>query len=320
MNFDPFKLYYSFPKTIEDVDNLTGQEFETFLFHFFKLKDWKPSKTGTNGDRGIDILIDIENNNIKKRIGVQAKRWKGAVGYDEITKMLGGKKHYNLDEVWIIATSQLTKQAEDEALNNDILIITRNNIIEMLKDLENYDVKFIEKPTIQIKNQEKEIIKIINNKKNTNTNANEENKLFIELKNLRFNLAKELKTYPVYVIYNNENIFSLIENMPLSVEELTKIKGFGEKKINTYGEKIIETIINFCKIEYKDQIERLNQLREKITEYNNLDNTEDAFNDTIVLRLIINHPENIEELTTIKDFPPKNIDLFGNYLISQLKY
>lgn len=66
------------------------------------------------------------------------------------------------------------------------------------------------------------------------------------------NLRKALKTYrtatatanniPAYFIYNNEEMERIIEAKPRSKEQLTSIKGFGDVKVNKYGEDIIKII------------------------------------------------------------------------------
>lgn len=66
------------------------------------------------------------------------------------------------------------------------------------------------------------------------------------------NLRKALKTYrtatatanniPPYFIYNNEEMERIIEAKPRSKEQLTSIKGFGDVKVNKYGEDIIKII------------------------------------------------------------------------------
>ena len=65
-------------------------------------------------------------------------------------------------------------------------------------------------------------------------------------------LRKALKTYrtatatanniPAYFIYNNEEMERIIEAKPRSKEQLTSIKGFGDVKVNKYGEDIIKII------------------------------------------------------------------------------
>lgn len=65
-------------------------------------------------------------------------------------------------------------------------------------------------------------------------------------------LRKALKTYrtatatanniPPYFIFNNEEMERIIEAKPRTKEQLTTIKGFGDVKVNKYGEDIINII------------------------------------------------------------------------------
>ena len=45
-----------------------------------------------------------------------------------------------------------------------------------------------------------------------------------------------------YMIFNNEEIETLIKANPKSKNELLKVKGFGEKKVEKYGEEILKII------------------------------------------------------------------------------
>lgn len=62
-------------------------------------------------------------------------------------------------------------------------------------------------------------------------------------------LAKELKEYklnksreegiPAYLIFNNAEMDALISTYPTNEEELIKVKGFGKKKCEKYGQDIL---------------------------------------------------------------------------------
>lgn len=69
----------------------------------------------------------------------------------------------------------------------------------------------------------------------------EELKVFQELKNYRLNKSREEKIKP-YFIYNDNQLKDLILKMPKNKEELLKASGFGEAKVNMYGEDILEII------------------------------------------------------------------------------
>lgn len=229
-----FDFTYKFPNTIEEVDQFSGKEFEQFLFQFFKLEGNEPQVTDDTGDRGIDLTIKREINGEKRRIGIQAKRWKSNVGHEEIALMLSGKNYYNVDELWIVTNSELTRQAQNTALNNEINIISRDYLISMLESLKDKpNIKFRENQNIKKQNEktnEKEINKYTNNQ------------LYNKIKNFRSEYTKLNKIYPSYMMFNNETIIEIIEKQPISIDDLYNIKGLGDKKIKQFGRELLNII------------------------------------------------------------------------------
>jgi hypothetical protein len=67
------------------------------------------------------------------------------------------------------------------------------------------------------------------------------NTLFIHLKEYRLNKSREENIKP-YLIYNNKQMDSLMIHMPKDIGELKNISGFGEVKVDKYGEDILEIL------------------------------------------------------------------------------
>lgn len=65
--------------------------------------------------------------------------------------------------------------------------------------------------------------------------------LIKKLKDFRLEMSRAEKIKP-YFIYNDKQMMNLIENMPKTKEELKNIYGFGEVKINKYGDNILKII------------------------------------------------------------------------------
>ena len=98
-----------------------------------------------------------------------------------------------------------------------------------------------------------DILKIINpnfeeEKATEETNNSNESKnanpIESALKYYRFNKAKELG-YKPYYIFNNEEMNNIINLMPNTKEDLLKVNGFGAKKVEMYGDDIINIIKKF---------------------------------------------------------------------------
>lgn len=68
--------------------------------------------------------------------------------------------------------------------------------------------------------------------------------LYENLRNLRFELAKE-EHVPPYIIFTNQTLANMCIRQPHTLEEILEVKGVGEKKKEKYGEKFIDAIIQF---------------------------------------------------------------------------
>lgn len=64
---------------------------------------------------------------------------------------------------------------------------------------------------------------------------------YSRLRDLRNNLAKEEKT-PPYAVFTNEELASIAKIEELTLQELKKVKGVGEKKVEKYGKFILEAL------------------------------------------------------------------------------
>lgn len=59
------------------------------------------------------------------------------------------------------------------------------------------------------------------------------------MKSYRLKKSRELN-YKAYMVFNNEQMEALIDCNPCSEKELLTVKGFGPKKVELFGEDILE--------------------------------------------------------------------------------
>ena len=85
------------------------------------------------------------------------------------------------------------------------------------------------------------MIKIILEWTKSNKKDKENNAIIEELKEYRKMKSKEENIRPYY-IYNDLQLKELIEKKPKTLQELIKINGFGKKKVEKYGEDIINIL------------------------------------------------------------------------------
>tara|TARA_Y100000817_G_scaffold80243_1_gene61808 strand:+ start:7 stop:771 length:765 start_codon:yes stop_codon:yes gene_type:complete len=76
------------------------------------------------------------------------------------------------------------------------------------------------------------------------TDENAEDILRINLRKYRTEKSRTLDTQ-AYVIFNNETLEELVQFKPSSLEELSEIKGFGEKRVSQHGLEVLEIIYKY---------------------------------------------------------------------------
>ncbi|KZD65987.1 putative Mrr-like endonuclease [Bacillus cereus] len=115
--------------TIEDIDLMTGEEFEKYLADLLKNLGFETKLTKGSGDQGVDIIAS-RNGNI---YAIQAKRYTGTVGNDAVQQAISGKGYIKANEAWVITNSTFTRSAIDLATQTQTKLWDRSklqNIIE----------------------------------------------------------------------------------------------------------------------------------------------------------------------------------------------
>lgn len=113
---------------IHEIDQMSGEEFERFLGNFFKKRGYKVRYTAQSGDYGADLIL-IDGKNI---IAVQVKRYSSTVGVKAIQEIIGALRMYEATEAWVVTNNYFTKQAITLADTNDVYLIDRDQLLELL--------------------------------------------------------------------------------------------------------------------------------------------------------------------------------------------
>lgn len=117
--------------TIDDVDLMTGNEFEEFIGLLFKKMGYSSRITKQSGDQGLDVIAI--RNGIK--IGIQAKCYSNTVGNSAVQEAVAGKSFYNCDKVVVVTNSYFTLSAIELAQVNNVILWNRDMLKEKLKEL-----------------------------------------------------------------------------------------------------------------------------------------------------------------------------------------
>lgn len=113
---------------IEQIDNMSGAEFELFMTKYFQSQGFKTTHTPISGDYGIDLIIE----NDFGKIGVQAKCYSNKVSLDAVQQVVAGLRHYGLSSGLVITNNYFQPSAIRLAADNNITLWDRNKLIEKL--------------------------------------------------------------------------------------------------------------------------------------------------------------------------------------------
>ncbi|XP_077531508.1 bifunctional 3'-5' exonuclease/ATP-dependent helicase WRN-like [Haemaphysalis longicornis] len=69
--------------------------------------------------------------------------------------------------------------------------------------------------------------------------------LYAQLMELRNKMASECG-YAPYMVFNNRILLALAQGCPTTLEQLGKVEGVSEAKLNKFGQRVVDTIASFC--------------------------------------------------------------------------
>lgn len=116
---------------MNEIDMMTGHDFEQYLYYLYKRKGYKVRKTKAVGDFGADLILF--NPKEREKIVVQAKRYKRNVGIKAVQEVIGSIKHYDADYGWVVTNSRFTQSAIELAKSNNIRMVNRDNLIRIIE-------------------------------------------------------------------------------------------------------------------------------------------------------------------------------------------
>ena len=107
-----------------------GYEFEAFVANLYRMLGYNVIDiTSKSGDQGADVII--ERDNIK--YAIQVKYYNNPVGNKAIQEVVAAKSYYKTDKAMVVTNSTYTKQAQDLARANDVILVDGEKL-EQLKN------------------------------------------------------------------------------------------------------------------------------------------------------------------------------------------
>ncbi len=112
--------------TIQQVDKMTGEQFEDFLAICYRKRGFEVQTTPKTCDFGADLLL--KDPKTGQKICIQAKRYKNLVGEEAVQQTLSGREYYKCDKAMIITNSHYTDAAKALAKKCNIKMIDRYSL------------------------------------------------------------------------------------------------------------------------------------------------------------------------------------------------
>lgn len=89
------------------------------------------------------------------------------------------------------------------------------------------------------------LTKTISRKATVDVEKSYEIDLLDDLKKLRYQLAQK-ENVPAYIIFSDATLLELATYLPQSLEEMSRISGFGEFKLVKYGSAFLDAVVSYC--------------------------------------------------------------------------
>ncbi len=114
---------------IRQIDRMSGYEFEKYLKELFVKLGFKAKLVGLKGgDYGADLVVEIG----KRKIAVQAKRYRNTVGNKAVQEVIAAKKMYGADEGMVVTNSQFSDAAWHQAKGNSVILWDRQRLVKAI--------------------------------------------------------------------------------------------------------------------------------------------------------------------------------------------
>ena len=324
---------YEYPKSIKEVDELTGEQFELFIFKYMKQFQGYDGELTEKHDYGIDIIL-WKKDDKSNRFGVQCKRYgpKTILGENELVKMQKGVKQYGLTDPktqkdnLIVFTSAEKTQVSGRGLayieNEEITVFYREDIINILKHID-------EELGREVTKSNYKNIAFESSKKKKQ--SFKENTKFVDmLKEERKRIAQYNNISPLYLVYNDKSIKDIILKKPITLEQLLEVHGFDQKKVDLFGLYLVNRIrasLELEPIKQEPLVKEINkeeftvflkEARKKIASYNKIDKLYNVFNNKTLDEIVEKQPKTKDELSAINGIGPAKMELWGDYLLKEI--
>lgn len=114
---------------INQIDTMSGYEFEGFLRELFTMMGYKVEQTQLSGDQGCDLIIE----KFGEKIVVQAKRQNSSIGNRAVQEAVASIKYYMAQKAMVVTNNYFTQSAIDLATANEVDLIDRKKLTDLVE-------------------------------------------------------------------------------------------------------------------------------------------------------------------------------------------
>jgi HJR/Mrr/RecB family endonuclease len=125
------ELSLSHNVVLDDIDRLSGLEFEELVIRKFRAIGLKAEGTSLSGDFGADVIVETKSGT---RIIIQCKRFKNKVNIKAVQEVLGALNHFKGDYAIVITNNDFLNSAIKLAKSSDVELWGRDRLIDFLSE------------------------------------------------------------------------------------------------------------------------------------------------------------------------------------------
>lgn len=114
-----------------------GHLFEHWVAENLRRHGWRASVTRASGDQGLDIIARRGG----LTLGIQCKRYSGAVGNRAVQEAYAGQAHYRVMAAAVLTTGHYTKSARDLSRSTGVHLLSVKDIPSMHKTIRKRTVR-----------------------------------------------------------------------------------------------------------------------------------------------------------------------------------
>ena len=129
-NWKHQRLSIADAQKLEDLFELTPEDFEAFIADLFQAYGYDAQVVGGNADHGVDVIVLTDQG---EKWVIQCKKYAGSVGEPVVRDLFGTMGHEDAQRAYLITTGSFTQQAIDWAAGKPIVLYDGEALVKLLR-------------------------------------------------------------------------------------------------------------------------------------------------------------------------------------------